>query len=292
MFVALAESGSLTATAARLGVPKSTVSRSLRRLEEQMGVALVRRMARGHVLTEAGQDLALTAGPHIAALRDLSMAMGVSQSEPYGTLRVTAPVDLGHALLGPLLPAFTEKYPRVRVEVDLSLRLVDLVGEGYDVALRVVAGALPASSLIAKKLTTLSMQLYASPDYLARRGTPRAVRELGQHEIVGFMNRAAEPMVLEGRAGHFSIPVQGRISGNEFFFHREVLVAGGGIGALPAFVARPSVESGQLVGILPSHRMRGATIYFVHPPTRPTPKKTEAFRDFLFESAPPLFSPA
>src|SRR6188768_4108958 len=135
MLVEVAESGSLSAAAKKLGVPKSTVGRAVRRLEDDLGVALVRRMTQGPVLTEPGRVLADTAAPHIAALRDAPAALGRTASEAYGVLRIATLADVGALVLAPLLPSFLVRHPRVTPEVTLGLSLVDLVREGFDVGI-------------------------------------------------------------------------------------------------------------------------------------------------------------
>ena len=134
VLVTVAEAGSLSAAAKQLGVPKSTVGRAIARLEEELGVSLVRRMARGPALTEPGLVLANRAAPHIAGLRDAAAAQGRESQEAYGLLRVTAPADVGAHLIAPLLPGFFARHPRVRVEIENTLRVVDLVREGFDLA--------------------------------------------------------------------------------------------------------------------------------------------------------------
>lgn len=292
VFVEVAESGSIAAAARRLGVPKSTVGRALARVEADLGVPLVRRMVRGPALTEQGLTLATLASPHVAGLRDATMAMGRAVTEPYGTLRVTAAVDIGQALLAPLAAAFTERYPHVRLEVDLTARLVDLTTEGYDAAIRVWSRRPPSSSLVAKRLAQLDLGLYAGRPYLERREPPKRPEDLTRHDHVLFRGLAGHALlVLEGRAGTSRVRVEGRVDGNDFFFVREAIAAGAGIGPLPWFVASADVQAGRLQRILPTHRLAGTTAYFVHPPARPASRKLDTFRAFVVEHAPRLLSP-
>jgi DNA-binding transcriptional LysR family regulator len=291
VFVQIAEAGSLTAAARRLGVPKSTVSRALARLEDALGTALVRRQSRGPALTDQGRQLAALAAPHVAGLRDAALALGRGVEEPYGTLRVTAPVDIAQVVIGPILPAFQARYPRVAIEVDVALRYVDLVGEGFDAALRVSTRPLPSSTLVARKVASIEIGLYAGTTYLARRDSPRRVEDLAAHDHVLFQpQRGRAKLTLEGRSRQ-EITVQGRLGGNDFFFLREAIVAGAGIGPLPWFVARSELESGRLQRVLPAIGVKSASVYWVQPPARPTPRKLEAFRDFVLEHAPRLLVP-
>lgn len=291
LFVDIAESGSLTAAARRLGLPKSTVSRALARLEANLGVALVRRSTRGHVLTEQGSEFAAMVSSHVVGIRDAALALGGLQSDPYGTVRVTAPIDLGEHVLGPLLPPFLARYPRLHVEVEISQRVVDVIGEGVDLALRAATKPLPASSLRGRKLATLDLGLYASPEYLAR--VPRVQRpdDLARCEHVLFRGvRGTAQLSLDGPAGPIELTVSGRMGCDDFHPLRAAVVAGAGIGVLPWFLAKPQVDVARLVRVLPRYAMRGVTVHLLHAPLRPLPRKTEVLRDYLMKHAPPLLT--
>lgn len=289
VFVEVAEAGSIAAAARRLGVPKSTVSRAIARVEEDFGVSLVRRMSRGPALTEPGRMLANLAAPHVAALRDVASALGRDASEAYGTLRVTAPSDLGTLVIGPLVASFLARYPRMRIEIVHTLRVVDLVGEGFDLAVRVMMRPLPSSSLVAKRLARLDLGLYAGTTYLARHEAPKRPEELARHEHVFFRGVAGKSVLaLEGPKGGVKVPIEPRVGSNDFFFVREAVVGGAGIGALPWFVANAEVAAGRLVRVLPEHRLAGTIAYLVHAPSRPLSPKLQVFRSFLLEHAPRL----
>lgn len=293
VFVQVAEAGSLAAAARRLGVPKSTIGRALTRLEAELGVVLLRRMARGPSLTEAGRALFTRAAPHIAALRDAAASLTGGPDEIHGALRVTAPVDLAQLVLGPLAASFLTRHPGVSLEVDASIRVVDLVGEGFDLALRVSQRALAPSALVARRLGRLDLGLYASPTYLARQGTPSRAEELQAHEHVLLLaQRGRARLTVEGPRGTTRIEARGRVSANDFAFLREALAGGLGIGALPWFVAREELASGRLVRVLPDHRLAGNTVFLVHAPGKPLPRKLQAFRDHLLAHAPRMLGGA
>lgn len=292
LFVDIAESGSLTAAARRLALPKSTVSRALTRLENKLGVALVRRSIRGHALTEQGLELAASIAPHVVAIRDAAQAIGRTRDEPYGTVRITAPIDLGEQILGPLLPRFLERYPRMQVEVDISQRFVDVISEGVDLALRVSGKPLPPSSLRGRKLSTLRLGLFAAPEYLARVGKLQRPDDLLRCEHVLFRGtRGSATLMLEGPAGTHEINVSGRLSGNDFHFVRKAVIAGGGISGLPWFMAEEALAAKRLVRVLPRYSLYGVTVYLLHAPGRPLPRKTEVLRDYLVEHAPRALKP-
>lgn len=289
VFVEVAEGGSLTEAARRLGVPKSTVSRSVARLESSLGVALLRRSARGHGLSEAGRRLARVASPHVSSLHDAALALERPAREPHGRLRVTAPVDLGQALLAPLLPLFVQRHPAVHVETEVTSRFVDLIAEGFDVALRVPANKLPSSALVARRLGSVDLCLYAAPGYLARRGSPRQPEELTEHDTVVLYPRdGGVRWTLIGNRGVVPVTVRGRLGSNDFLLIRELIARGAGIGVLPANLANPEVRAGRLTRVLPDYALRGSVVYIVYAAARPLPLKVAAFRDFLVEQAPEL----
>ena len=234
VLVAVLESGSLSAAAKRLSLPKSTVGRAIARIEQDLGVALVRRQTRGQALTEPGRVLANLAAPHVAALRDVTAALGRESSEIYGLLRVTAPADVGTHLIAPLLSSFLRRHPRVRIEIEHTLRVVDLASEGVDLAIRLTLGRLPASTLIAKKLTRMNLALYAGSSYAAHRELPKHPVDLAKHDHVAFYP-GGKSLALEGPKGLVKVAVQGRVASNDFVLLREAIAAGIGIGPYRGF---------------------------------------------------------
>jgi DNA-binding transcriptional LysR family regulator len=294
VFLEVAAAGSIAAASRRLGVPKSTIGRAISRLERDFGTTLVRRMARGPALTGAGRLLADRAAPHISALRDLGSATGQDALEAYGTLRVTAPSDIGTLVLAPLVTSFATLHPRVRVEVELTTRVVDLVREGFDLAVRIAKQrTLPSSALVARRLARLELGLYAATSYLARAGTPKRPGDLGDHEHVLFSGREGRAVLaLESARSVHKLTVTGRTSVNEFLFVREAVAAGGGIGALPGFVAAAEVAAGRVRRVLPDYRIAGNFAYLVYPPSQAGSAKLTAFRSFLLERAPTLLEQA
>lgn len=290
--VAVADEGSLTAAARRLGVPKSTIGRAVSRLETELGVALLRRSGTSYALTDVARQLADRAAPHIVALRDASLAVGDTAELVHGTLRVTAPVDIGHALLGPIVPKLVARHPGVRVELDLTSRIVDLVGERFDAAIRATTKPVGSASLVARRLATVELRLFASPGYLARRGQPREPEDLSSHECVmpSFPNGR---LTLVSDRRTVTVTLRPRITANDFPFVRDALVAGGGIGLLGWLVARTEVESGRIVPVLADWCTRGGALYLVYPPARPLAPKLAAFRDLVLDHAKRLLvSPA
>ncbi len=289
VLVEVAEAGSLSAAAKRLGVPKSTVGRAVRRVEEDLGVPLVRRMSRGPALTESGRLLADMAAPHIAALRDAPAALGRAKSEAYGVLRITTLPDLASLVLAPLLPGFLARHPRVRLEMAFMRRTVDLVREGFDLAIRAsVSARLPSSALVAKKIGPNNIALYASTQYAARRELPKRPEDLVDHDNVVFFSGGANEYHLRGPKRSVKVKVAGRVSGDDFFFVREAVAAGLGIGAMPCFMATQELAEGRFVRVLPEYQYALGAMYVVYPAAKPLPAKVTAFTSYLGEHAPRL----
>lgn len=271
MFAVVAEARSFTAAAAELGLPKSTVSREIARLEAEMGVRLLHRTTRKVVPSTAGAELLLRVSPLLGSLQEAICDIREHQDEPSGLLRVTTTNDIGVAVLSRLVARYTQRYPAVRVEAVLTNRVVDLAEERIDLALRVTSGQLEDSSLVARQLGPMSLELFASPRYLARRGKPQRPEDLAEHDQVGFL----------GIAGNAD---GARIAGDDMFFVREVLRADGGIGLLPSFVAEADVASGELVRVFPRLSRRTGTVWLVYPSSAHLPRTVTAFRDLAVET--------
>jgi DNA-binding transcriptional LysR family regulator len=281
LFVAVAETASFSRAGARMTVPKATVSRGIARLEADLGQQLFYRTTRRVTLTKAGQALYKRAAPQIVALRKAVTSLAEEQERPSGILRITAPNDLGTSFLADLAARFSARYPAVRLDLELTSRHVDMVAEGFDVALR-AAGRLADSSLIARKVSTVDIHLFASPSYLAQHGTPRTARQLDGHSMVQF--RAFHgPLRLRGPGRTVVCKLTVRIVADDLSFVREALRAGAGVGLLPSFLARHDVASGTLVRVLPRYAAPQATLYLVHPAARHVPPNVVAFRDFVLQ---------
>lgn len=278
-FIAVYDTASFTLAAARLGGPRSTVSRSIATLEEALGVRLFHRTTRNVSATSAGVDFHARVAPALAELEATLSSLPEQEELPSGTLRITTTADLAAAVLADAVTRFTARYPAVRVELHLTSAVVDLVKDGFDMALRISQKALRDSSLHAKKVGEIRIGLYAAPAYLARRGTPRSNDELAGHEQVAFQGVP----LMERRKNE--LPAQGgRIVCDDMFFSREVLKAGAGIGVLPSFLADPEIAAGNLVRVLPKWSPFTGAVYLIHPGGRHVPKKVSAFRELVIET--------
>lgn len=280
-FVAVAKAASFSGAARQLRVPKSSVSRAIAALEETMGVRLVHRTTRHVALSTAGTALYERVAPLLDALSDSVVELPEREEEPSGLLRITASVDFGATVLAELIAAFSRRYPAIGIDLRLTGAVLDLVQESIDVALRISNKPLADSSLYAKRLGEVSLKLYASPDYLARRGTPRTPDELTAHDWIRF--RSIDVVPLSGPRGTVRVRPHGELSCDDMSFARSAVCAGLGVALLPTFLAEADLKAGQLVPVLPKLTMRSGTLWFVCPVARHLPRKVAAFRDFLVE---------
>lgn len=282
LFVAVAETASFSAAAHKLGVPKSSVSRGVSTLEEQMGVRLLHRTTRRVATSTAGAALYEKIAPELQSLKKLLGELPELETQPSGKLRVTASIDFGATVLAELVARFLARCPTVEIELHITNEIVDLVAEGYDVGLRISTRALRDSSLSARRLGQVPLQLFASPQYLARRGTPRSLRELDGHDWILF--RGMSKLRLESGSEVASFKPVGRLECDDMSFARAAARAGSGIGILPTFLAEADVAAGQLVRVLPRWNIRSGSVYFVCPSAKKIPRKVAAFRDFIVEA--------
>jgi DNA-binding transcriptional LysR family regulator len=284
MFVRVIEHAGFAKASRVLGVPTSTVSRAVSRLEQAAGARLVHRNTRNVSATSEGQSFYREVAPLVVALRQAARGVEDHTPEARGTLRISAPNDLGATFVAGLVSAFSERYPRVTLHVELSVRNVDLVREGFDVALR-ASDKLSDSSLVARKAGELEAELYAAPSYIAAFGAPADVASLAEHRCVLFRpERGGTIWRLDGPEGLIEQAVRGPIGGDDYLFVRAVALWGAGVALLPRMVAADDVAAGRLVRVLPRHAARGAALYVVYAGTRTLPAKVAAFRDFVLSS--------
>lgn len=283
MFTKVAAAGSLAAAARQLGLPKSTLSRAISRLEEATGAALFHRSPRAIALTDEGRHFFERVMPLVDGLDEAARALGSRSEEPDGTLKVSVPNAVGD-LLAPVLARFSARHPRVRLDLHTSSRRVDLLREGFDVALRGTITDLEGTGLTAQRLGAGDIALFASPSYLARRGAPRTVHELADHDLVSYSPAVRN---LPARPGELRQAfAQARFAADDFGFIRALLIEGSGIGPLQSFHARRDLDEGRLVRVLPEWIHRLGNIYIVYPSARRQPHALVAFREFLRASWP------
>jgi DNA-binding transcriptional LysR family regulator len=287
VFVRVVESRSFTGAGNDLGVPRSTVSRRVAQLEKRLGVRLLHRTTRRIELTDVGAAFFETCSRSIATIEEAEQMVLSAQATPRGRLRVTAPGDIGVNYLAPLVTRFLERFPQVRIDVELTQRVVDLVAEGFDIALR--AGSLPDSSLIARRIGQTTRRLYASPAYLAAHGEPESPDALRDHACVLANDRRISPTwKLQGSNGEIEVPVGGPVNVNDFSFAKCAALAGAGIAFLPAFTCREEEKTGALRHILTGYRSDPGGLFLVYPSAQHLSATVRAFRDFVLEHADEL----
>lgn len=286
VFTKVVETKSFTGAAEQLGLPKSTVSRKLAQLEERLGVRLVQRTTRKLALTDIGEAYYERASRIVADIAAAEQVVTDMQATPRGRVRVTAPIDLSTKYLGSIIAEFVAAHPDVNVELDATDRVVDLIEEGFDVAVRF--GPLPESTLIAKKLTAIQSVLCASPAYLAKRGTPKSVEELDDHDKVLFIpNARMQAWTLYNGEQTYELGRPCRFASNNLGAVVDVIQAGGGIGIVTEFMVACDIRQGKLVRILPEWSMRGSEINAVYAARQNLPPRLSLFIEHLSKAMNP-----
>ncbi|MDE0727600.1 MAG: LysR family transcriptional regulator [Alphaproteobacteria bacterium] len=266
--------------AAALGVSKSAVSKQVGRLEDRLGARLLNRTTRNLSLTEVGEVFYERCARIVEEARAAADEVGSLAAAPRGRLRVNAPMTFGTLHLGPVIAGFLEVQPEIEVDLVLDDRFIDLVAEGFDVAVRVAA--LADSSLIVRRLAPSRAVLCAAPSYLERHGRPENPEDLRQHNCFGYLYRdSGTDWALTGAKGPVTIPLRGNLRANNGEVLRDVALAGAGIVALPSFVVGEALRAGQLVELLPECVPQTHDIYAVYPHRRHLTPKVRAFVDFL-----------
>lgn len=288
IFAAIADLGGITAAARRLGLTKSLVSRELATMESRLGTRLLQRTTRRVSLTETGELLATYARRVVEELDNAEAALEATRDQPRGDLAVSAPFSIIRFLLAPKLGDFHARFPDVRVALDVSTRVIDLIEEGVDVAIR--TGPLAPSSLIARKLGDVAQILVATPEYLARHGEPAGVGDLVDHSIIALrrdLEREKWPTGgVDGDRG--TIAIAPKFATPDPGILMDLAVHGLGIGVVPQFYVRDALSRGDLVRVLPTYRRALVPIHAVYPSRRMLAPKVRVFVDFaadVIESA-------
>jgi DNA-binding transcriptional LysR family regulator len=283
VFMQVVEAQSFTAAGKALGVPKSSVSRAVAKLEKELGVELLKRTTRSLALTDAGQRYLTRAREAMALLSEAREEAVESDAEPRGTVRLTLPPDPTGMLHSDPIARFLRLYPNIQVELIVTPRQVDLVEEGVDLALR--ASRLNDSSLVGKRIGAVPNLLAAAPSYLEARGMPRRLSDLTRHDCV--LHRATQGKqrwTLTGKNGEESVQVRGPINVDDVPYVFNFCCQGVGIALLPELLAEPAIRDGKLVRVLPNYQQHGVVLYLVHPATRRLPRRVVLLRDFLFDA--------
>lgn len=280
IFAQVVKEKSFTAAASRLKVSKSRISKSVSRLESVLGVRLLQRSTRRLSLTEVGEAYFEHCD---RILEELSLAEDTINRlhlEPRGTLKISSSVAFGTLHVAPALPEFMALYPDLSVDLTISDRFVDLVEEGYDLALRITAE--PGLNLVARKLAPIRRKICASPSYLASRGTPMAPGELKQHNCLDYSYMSSGGYWrLCGPNGDITVPVSGTLRMNDDEALSQAVLGGVGLALLPTFIVGKELQAGKLVEVLPGYVPIERFLYAVHLPNRHLPLKTRVFLDYL-----------
>jgi DNA-binding transcriptional LysR family regulator len=289
-FVSVVEQQSFTSAARVLGLPKSSVSRRVTELEEELGVQLLHRTTRKLALTEAGRSYFEQAERALTELRAAAESATGMDVEARGIVRVTAPVDIGVMGLADVVAEFVAEYPEIHVELSLSSKIVDLVEEGFDIGIR--AGRSRDSSLVARRLGNSGLGLYGSPAYLKQRGRPKTLADLAEHDCVLFRGKHGKALWrLDGPDGEpSSIEVRGRVTVDDMLFVRQAIGVGLGIGLLPTIAIATCARVGALdpvERVLPEFSMSGAEVAVVTPSGPKRPRRVTLLRDFLVKRLTP-----
>ena len=281
-FVEVARQRSFVRAAEHLQVNVSAVSRAVAALETRLGVRLLQRSTRRVGLTEAGGAHLPRCEALLAELAEAEAAVSARHSALQGSLRVSGPSGLGLVHLVPLLPDFLRRHPQLALDFDMSNRFVDLIEEGYDLAIRV--GTLRDSRLAARRLGSNRRVLVAAPAYLREHGAPKHPRNIAAHScLILDLGLHAETWNLVDRNARHGVRVAGPLRSNNAIAVRDASVAGLGIALLPRFAVLDELASGRLIQVLPRWTTAEQGIYAVYPSHRLIPAKVRAFVDFLDE---------
>lgn len=281
VFTKVVEARTFSGAARQLGLPKSTVSRKITQLEERLGVRLLQRTTRSVTLTELGAAYYERCSRIVAEAEEAELAISQCQENPRGVLRVSAPAEMGSAI-GQWVAEYLIRYPDVRIELDLSSRYVDLVEEGYDLAIR--AGTLTDSSLVARRLGRSHLVVCAAPGYLQENGTPQSPQDLKGHPCLLFGQQGRrQTLQFSGAANNVSVSISGRLVVNNMEVVRAAALEGVGVAVLPNTLCRDAVAEGRLIPLLDGWHMAEGGVYAVYPSPRHLTPKVRSFIDFVGE---------
>lgn len=289
VFARVAGAGSLSAAARALGMSQTMVTKHIAALESRLGVKLFHRTTRRLSITEAGRNYLESSARILAEIEAADAAVAADLVEPRGLLRLNAPVSFGARQIAPLLAEFAQRHPRVTVELGLNDRLVDLVEEGWDLAIRI--GNLNNSSLIARRIAPCRIVVCAAPSYLRARGTPRTVASLADHNCLGYTLSQRTPIDRWVFGDDVGVQISGNLRANNGDALRAAAIAGQGIIHQPTFIVADDIREGRLVALAldqPTVELGG--IYAVFLPDRHPPARVRAFIDFIagrFAPEPP-----
>lgn len=282
VFARVVEAGSFTAAARQLAMPKTTVSRRIATLEREVGVRLLQRTTRSLNLTDAGRLYFEQSSQGLRTIEEANLRLAEARAEPSGTIRISAPVGFGGHFLIRAVVDFLALYPKTNVELRLTDDRLNLVEDGIDLAFR--TGILQDSTLIARKLGSTHRLLCASPDYLARHGTPQSPADLTHHQcVIAGASASGAHWVLEGPHGQETVMVAGRFAANEMQAVVAAAHAGFGIAQLPQAIAEGLIQEGRLQHVLEDYTTPAGGLHALYPSSRHLSPLVKAFIELASE---------
>jgi DNA-binding transcriptional LysR family regulator len=282
VFATIVDKGGFAPAAAALGMSKTMVSKHLAAIEDRLGVRLLNRTTRKIGLTEIGAEYLRRCQEIIQLVEEADGRLLESHDHPRGLLRVNAPVTFSERHLAPSIGEYRRRHPDVQVDLVVNDRVIDLIEEGFDMAVRI--GRLKDSTLVARRLAPAHMALVASPAYLAARGCPQRPEDLAGHDCLIYAYSAErDEWRFAGEGGPRTVRVKGPVSSNNGMILMQAAIDGQGIVALPTFIVGDALRDGRLVEILADYRPQDRAIYAVFPANRHLSPKVRSFVDFLVE---------
>ncbi|PQV52722.1 LysR family transcriptional regulator [Paraburkholderia sp. BL21I4N1] len=281
-FRCIVEAQGFSAAAERLDTTHSRISRQLKQLEVALGVQLLNRNTRRFTLTAAGERYYNASVDILERVEAAAQAMANEQDNAAGLLRVSAPLAIGTLELADWLPAFQKRYPDIQLELSCSDQFVDLIAEGFDVALR-ISGPLADTTLVAKTLTVSDVVLVASPAYLAQHGLPQSAEQLAEHELLSFTGalEANEWLLISAQGAATRVASRSRLKTDAITALYSAALAGAGIAAFTRQTVQTDLKSGRLIQILPGCTLGSRHYYALYPQTRYVAPKVRAFVDHM-----------
>lgn len=280
-FVRVVEAGSISAAADRLGMAKSVVSRRLKELESHLGVELFHRTTRSMNLTDTGRAFYHQSVRILDDLLEAEAAASQAHTTLQGRLKIALPSSFGLLHMTPALNDFLDQHPQIEFDLDFNDRQVDLIQEGFDLAVRIAR--LPDSSLIARRLAPIKMALCASPGYLRQHGEPQHPDELSQHRCLTY-SLLKDPYTwsfIDAEKQHHHVPVHSVMQASTGDFLKQAAIRGHGLVYLPTFLAYEAIEMGELLPLMRSFQPETLDAYAIYPPTRHLSQRVRALVDFL-----------
>lgn len=277
---AIIESGSFTQAAERLDTTHTSVSRLLRQLETHLGVRLLNRNSRGFTTTEAGAQYYRDCVDILDRMEAAQQRLSADPEQPGGLLRLSLPHAVGALELAQWLPAFTQRYPRIDLDLSCDDRIVDLIKGGFDLAIR-IAGPLQDSALVARELAVSERVLVAAPHYVAQRGLPRDIDDLSAHALLAYAGDGSSLQLTSATGAEATVKCGERLRLDSILALHAATLAGQGIAAFTRLTVREDLAAGRLLRILPQLQAGRRHYYAIYPHARPLPPKVRAYTEFM-----------